>query len=185
MTTVPFKEIYSWTNAKGEFCFYKIDEDGNYLNSGTFKIQSYDEKTDKYVDTPLTYLSDKKKYSFDSTGKSDIYTFSPISDGQTCFVDVNTQGRYRIVEIEAPEGFELGSVADTSAEFVVNSEGYVSGNTTIINKKITKGEGADSQAELVINISTGQTVIKYGLIITVIVAAIIGLLILNKKMSKK
>ena len=29
------------------------------------------------------------------------------------------------------------------------------------------------------------TVIKYGLIITVIVAAIIGLLILNKKMSKK
>ncbi len=184
-TTVPFKEVYSWTNAKGEFCFYKIDEDGNYLNSGTFKIQSYDEKTDKYVDTPLTYLSDKKKYSFDSTGKSDIYTFSPISDGQTCFVDVNTQGRYRIVEIEAPEGFELGSVADTSAEFVVNSEGYVSGNTTIINKKITKGEGADSQAELVINISTGQTVIKYGLIITVIVAAIIGLLILNKKMSKK
>ena len=38
---------------------------------------------------------------------------------------------------------------------------------------------------LVINISTGQTVIKYGLIITVIVAAIIGLLILNKKMGKK
>lgn len=184
-TTIPFKEVYSWTNAKGEFCFYKIDEDGNYLNSGTFKIQSYDEKTDKYVDTSLTYLSDKKKYSFDSTGKSNIYTFSPISNGQTCFVDVNTQGRYRIVEIEAPEGFELGSVADTSAEFVVNSEGYVSGNTTIINKKITKGEGADSQAELVINISTGQTVIKYGLIITVIVAAIIGLLILNKKMSKK
>lgn len=184
-TTIPFKEVYSWTNAKGEFCFYKIDEDGNYLNSGTFKIQSYDEKTDKYVDTSLTYLSDKKKYSFDSTGKSDIYTFSPISNGQTCFVDVNTQGRYRIVEIEAPEGFELGSVADTSAEFVVNSEGYVSGNTTIINKKITKGEGADSQAELVINISTGQTVIKYGLIITVIVAAIIVLLILNKKMSKK
>ena len=184
-TTIPFKEVYSWTNAKGEFCFYKIDEDGNYLNSGTFKIQSYDEKTDKYIDTSLTYLSDKKKYSFDSTGKSNIYTFSPISNGQTCFVDVNTQGRYRIVEIEAPEGFELGSVADTSAEFVVNSEGYVSGNTTIINKKITKGEGADSQAELVINISTGQTVIKYGLIITVIVAAIIGLLILNKKMSKK
>ena len=59
-TTIPFKEVYSWTNAKGEFCFYKIDEDGNYLNSGTFKIQSYDEKTDKYVDTSLTYLSDKK-----------------------------------------------------------------------------------------------------------------------------
>lgn len=184
-TNVPFKEIYSWSNAKGEFCFYKIDEDGNYLTDGKFKIQSYDEKTDKYVDTALTYLSDKKKYSFDSTGKSDIYTFSPISKEGTCFVDVNTQGRYRIVEIEAPEGFELGSVADTSAEFVVNSEGYVSGNTTIINKKITKGEGADSQAELVINISTGQTVIKYGLIITVIVAVIIGLLILNKKMSKK
>lgn len=184
-TTVAFRTPYTWTNAKGEFCFYKKDEDGNFISGGKFKIQSYDEITDKYVDTALTYNSSDKNYSFDSTGKSDIYTFSANKDGETCFVDVNVQGKYRIVEIEAPEGFELGSVADTSAEFVINSEGYVSGNTTIINKKITKGEGADSQAELVINISTGQTVIKYGLIITVIVAAIIGLLILNKKMSKK
>lgn len=177
--------IYEWPNAKGEFCFYKIDEDGNYLNDGKFKIQSYDDKSNKYVDTALIYNSDNKNYSFDVTGKSDIYTFSPISNGQTCFINANTKGKYRIVEVEAPEGFELGSVSDTSAEFNVNDDGYVIGNTTIINKKITKGEGADSQAELVINISTGQTVIKYGLIITVIVAAIIGLLILNKKMSKK
>lgn len=182
---IAFKQPYIWSNAKGEFCFYKIDEDGNYLTDGKFKIQSYDEKTSKYVDTALVYNSDNKNYSFDQTGKSDIYTFSPIENGQTCFVDVSTQGKYRIVEIEAPEGFELGSVGDTSAEFVVNSNGYVSGNTTIINKKITKGEGADAQAELIINISTGQTVVRYGIIIVLISIAIAGLIILNKKMSKK
>lgn len=178
------KGSYDWHNAPGEFCFYKMDEDGNYLTSGKFKIQSYSEKTGNYVDVALEYDSTNKSYSFDQTGNSDIYTFSPVSNGETCFTGVSTKGKYRIVEIEAPDGYELSSVTDTSAEFVVNGEGYVNGNTIIINKKVTTGEGGDSQAELIINIQTGQTVVRYGLIITSIIVAIIGLLFLNRKLSK-
>ena len=177
--------LFEWPNTQGEFCFYKMDEDGNYINDGKFKIQSYDEKTGKYSDVALNYDSSDKMYSIDESGKSNVYTFSPIENGETCFKDVETKGKYRIVEIEAPEGFKLSSASESKAEFTVNSNGYVSGNTTIINKKDETGEGAESQAELIINISTGQNVIRYGLIITVIVAAIIGLIILNKKMSKK
>ena len=68
---------------------------------------------------------------------------------------------------------------------VVNENGYVVGTTTIINKKVTVGEGAEAQAELIINISTGQQRIRYAIIITVLVVAIAGLIILNKKMGKK
>lgn len=177
--------LFEWPNTQGEFCFYKMDEDGNYINDGKFKIQSYDEKTGKYNDVALNYDSNDKMYSIDEQGKSDLYVFSPIENGETCFKNVKTKGKYRVVEIEAPAGFKLSSASESKAEFTVNSDGYILGNTTIINKKDETGEGSESQAELIINISTGQTVVKYGLIITAIVAAIIGLLILNKKMSKK
>ena len=177
--------LFEWPNTQGEFCFYKMDEDGNYINDGKFKIQSYDEKTGKYNDVALNYDSNDKMYSIDEQGKSNLYVFSPIENGETCFKDVKTKGKYRVVEIEAPAGFKLSSASESKAEFIVNSDGYVLGNTTIINKKDETGEGSESQAELIINISTGQTVVKYGLIISVIAVAIIGLLILNKKMSKK
>lgn len=182
-TNLGYNGIYSWPNTTGEFCFYKIDENGNFLTDGKFKVQMYDEKTSKYNDVALRYNKDEQNYSIDSNGSQ--YTFSPIKDGETCFVNAKTQGKYKIVEIEAPDGYELSSVNETSAEFEVNKNGYVVGNTTIINKKKVTGEGAEDQAELIINISTGQNVIRYGLIISVILVAIIGLLILNKKMSKK
>ena len=178
-------QILEWPNAKGEFCFYKIDEDGNYLTDGKFKIQSYNEKNSTYEDVSLIFHENENNYTFDTTGKSDIYTFSPVANGETCFVDVNAKGKYRVVEIEAPEGFVLPKVSETNADFVVNENGYVIGTTTIINKKVTVGEGAEAQAELIINISTGQQRIRYAIIITVLLVAIAGLIILNKKMGKK
>ena len=178
-------QILEWPNAKGEFCFYKIDEDGNYLTDGKFKIQVYNEKNSTYEDVSLIFHENENNYTFDTTGKSDIYTFSPVANGETCFVDVNAKGKYRVVEIEAPEGFVLPKVSETNADFVVNENGYVIGTTTIINKKVTVGEGAEAQAELIINISTGQQRIRYAIIITVLVVAIAGLIILNKKMGKK
>lgn len=178
-------QILEWPNAKGEFCFYKIDEDGNYLTDGKFKIQVYNEKNSTYEDVSLIFHEKENNYTFDKTGKSDIYTFSPVANGETCFVDVNAKGKYRVVEIEAPEGFVLPKVSETNADFVVNENGYVVGTTTIINKKVTVGEGAEAQAELIINISTGQQRIRYAIIITVLVVAIAGLIILNKKMGKK
>ena len=178
-------KMLEWPNVKGEFCFYKIDEDGNYLNDGKFKIQVYNEKNSKYEDTPLIFNEKDKNYTFDKTGKSDIYVFTPIEKGQTCFVNINAKGKYRIVEIEAPKGFVLPKVSETNADFVVNENGYVLGNTTIINKKITVGEEAQAQAELIINISTGQQRINYAIIITILIALIGGLIFLNKKIGKK
>lgn len=172
-------------NAKGTFCFYKIDEDGNYLDSGTFKLQTYNEKDAKYEDASLIFNSDNNNYSIDLTKKSDIYTFSPVSNGQTCFVDVDVKGKYRVVEIEAPEGFVLPKSSEAQAEITINEYGYATGDAVIINKKIKVGEGAEAQAELIINIQTGQNRVHYIVIICSIILIITGLLIFKKKIDKK
>ena len=171
-------------NAKGTFCFYKIDEDGNYLDSGKFKLQMYNTKTSKYEDKALIFNEDKT-YTIDESNKSDIYLFSPISEGQTCFVDINAKGKYRVVEIEAPDGFVLPSVSETQAEITINEYGYAMGDALIINKEVTTGEGAEAQAELIINIQTGQNRIHYIIIITSILAILTGLIIYKRKIDKK
>lgn len=173
------------SNAKGEFCFYKIDEDGNYLDDGLFKLQVYNETTSKFEDTPLIFNETSKTYTIDEKGESDIYTFSPISEGKTCFTDMNSKGRYRVVEIEAPEGFILPKVSEMNAEITINENGYAIGDAVIINKKITIGEGAEAQAELIVNISTGQDRIHYIVIICSLLVIITGLIILTKKINKK
>ncbi len=178
-------ELEPITNAKGEFCFYKIDEDGNYLNGGLFKLQVYNEKIAKFEDVALEYLEKDKMFTIDTTGKSDIYTFETISNGQTCFKEMNAKGRYRVVEIDAPEGFILPKVSEMDAEIVINENGYAIGSAVIINKKITVGEGAEAQAELIVNISTGQERIHYTIIIGILLVIITGLFIIRKKIDKK
>ena len=184
-SATPYNYRKEIRNAKGSFCFYKIDEDGNYLDTGKFILQKYNEKTSKYEDKALVFNETDKTYSIDTTNKSDIYTFSPISDGQTCFSDIDAKGKYRVVEIEAPEGFILPKVSETQAEIVINEYGYAIGDAVIINKKINVGEGAEASAELIINIQTGQTKVHYIAIICTVIGAIIALLLIKKKIDKK
>ncbi len=177
------KVIKSIINKKAMFNFYKIDEDGNYISSGKFKLQKYNTKKAKYEDVPLLYNDKDNTYTIDSTGKSDLFVFTP-KNGIATFVDMSAKSKYRIVEIEAPEGFVLPKISETHAEFVVNENGYVIGDTAIINRKITVGEGAQASAELIINISTGQNRINYLLIISSIVLILFALFIINKKIKK-
>lgn len=172
-------------NAKGEFCFYKIDEDGNYLDDGKFKLQEYNAKTSKFDDLCLTYNETDKTFSIDSGCKGKVVTFTPVSEKQTCFVDINVKNRYRIVEIEAPKGFVLPSSSDKYAEISINEYGYATGDAVIINKKITTGEDAEASAELIINIQTGQNRIHYIVIIGAILLIAGGLIYYKRKIDKK
>lgn len=171
-------------NAKATFNFYKIDEDGNYLSAGKFKLQVYNNKTERFEDASLIYNKEDNTYIVDKTGESDVIVFTPVN-GIVTFVDVEAKSRYRVVEIEAPEGFILPKVSETEAEIVVNENGYALGDSVIINKKITTGEGAQAKAELVISVSTGQNRIRYTLIIIALLIIITGLFIINRKMRKK
>ena len=171
------------SNAKGEFSFYKIDEDGNYLSDGKFKLQVYNEKKSIYEDVALVYHEKENYYTIDKTGKSDIYIFTPVN-GIATFKEIDAKTKYRIVEIEAPEGFVLPKESETYVDLVVSENGYVSGNPILINRKITVEEEASAQAELIINISTGQDRIRYALIIGGILTVIIALFVIKGKLKK-
>lgn len=171
------------TNAKNEFSFYKIDENGNYLSEGKFKLQVYNNKTSKYEDVPLIYHEKDNVYTIDKTGESDVYIFTPVN-GIATFKDIDSKTKYRVVEIEAPEGFVLPKASEAQVEFEINENGYAIGDTILINKKIIIEEEANAQAELIINISTGQERIRYFLIIGGIIIVIVGLFIINRKLKK-
>ena len=71
--------------------------------------------------------------------------------------------------------------------FYVDDSGNVYGNSIIVNKaKTEKFEiKSESNAEFIIGIQTGQTVIKYGLIIGIISFIITSLFLLKKIVDKK
>ena len=98
-----------------------------------------------------------------------------------------TQGQYRILETKAPEGYTLPKASINVATFFVTNDGKVKGDFVITNKKPTIPNVVLNSAtsELTINIQTGQTIIRYGIIIFILLSVIVGLIILNKKIGRK
>ena len=173
------------TNVKGEFNFYKIDENGKFLTGGTFTLQKYNEKTGAYEDTPLSKINSDNAstniYNIDTNSKK--YTFE-TKNGVATFKNIEANSKYRIVELETPEGYQMLDKEPASAVVEINEEGYAKNSATIVNKQIIVSTDATSNAELIVSIRTGQTVIKYGIIITSIVLIIAILFVLRKKMRK-
>ena len=174
------------SNATKEFNFYKVDENGNYLSRGKFKIQKFNDDTGKYEDIKLVSVENEGQYQEkanvfkeDEDGKVQF----TLSHGIATFVDMTPGTTYRILEIEAPKGYELANV-DNSAVIKLDRKGYAKGSATIINQT-KKLEGSTAQAELIIEIQTGRKLIRYGLIIAGTLILIAGLMIALIYVSKK
>ena len=168
-------------NKPSAFTFYKFDEYNTPLDGATFYLQKLDQ--DKQYNT-LTV-------SKETLSNGDvIYKADPTSEltditttGGHATVYYLEPGQYRILEVTAPEGYELPKKTINVATFFVDNDGLVYGSNIITNKKPsdTIEYLASDKAELIINIQTGKVVIKYGLIITALIGAIVGLLIFLKK----
>lgn len=174
------------SNTKASFNFYKVDEDGNYLTTAKFKIQKYNEEKSKYEDIKLVSVKNDGSYN----EKADLFKIDNengkiqfrLTNGIATFIDMPIDSLYRIVELEAPEGYIKSDLKD-SATIKIDKSGNASGLTTMINQKVSK-EDSSAQAELVIEIQTGQTRIRYAIIIVSILIAIFALLTIIK-MKKK
>ena len=168
-------------NKPSSFTFYKFDNYNTPLDGATFYLQKLDQ--DKKYNTltvskeslengKVVYKADPNSELTDITtteGHATVYYLEP--------------GQYRILEVAAPEGYELPKKTINVATFFVDRDGLVYGNNIISNKKPQEviEYFASDKAELIINIQTGKVVIKYGLIITALIAAIAGLVIFLKK----
>lgn len=179
--------LESISNATKQFNFYKVDENGNYLSGGKFKIQKYNEDTNKYEDIKLVSVENDGTYQaqaniFKEDAEDGKVQFT-LSHGIATFIDMTPGTTYRILELEAPKGYEVANV-ENSAIIKLDRKGYAKGSATIINQS-KKLEGSTAQAELIIEIQTGKKVVRYGLIIAGTLILIGGLMATLVYITKK
>lgn len=162
--------------------FYKFDEYNNLLDGAVYKLQKLN-SSKVYEDVTVSKMEEKEGsvYTIDfNTENVDITT----TDGKAT-IYLLTEGQYRVLETKAKEGYELPKASINVATFFVTDTGDVKGEFIITNKKPTSPNIKLNKAnsELVISIQTGQTIIKYSLIIIGLSFIIAGLIFINKKIK--
>lgn len=170
-------------NSPTPFKFYKYDEFNKLIDGAEFKLQKLDDNK-KYQDVTVTEIPTENGELFYKVDKDTDNTLIRTKGG-TATIYYLTAGQYRVVETKAP-GNKVLSKNLNLATFFVDENGSVYGNSIIVNRSIVKTPVKNSaSAELIVTIQTGQTVIRYGIVIAVLVGMISGLMILKEKKSRK
>lgn len=172
------------TNKYTPVTFYKYDEYNNLLDGAEYKLQRLN-KSQKYEDVTVSRIDGKDGAIYNIDYNTDNKVITTKNGEATIYL--LTQGQYRILETKAPEGYTLPKASINVATFFVTNDGKVKGDFVITNKKPTIPNVVLNSAtsELTINIQTGQTIIRYGIIIFILLSVIVGLIILNKKIGRK
>ena len=169
-------------NTPTPFTFFKYDEFNQPLDGAEFKLQKLNDDK-KYEDIAVTLeeKGDELFYKYEGLAKEDSNTVINTKGGKATVYYLPV-GQYRIVETKAAPGKELTKNPNI-ATFFVDDAGNTFGNAIVVNKAETKKiiPKNSATAELIVNIQTGQIVIRYGAIILTIVGLIIGLMMLKKK----
>lgn len=169
-------------NTPTPFKFYKYDEFNQLLDGAEFKLQKLDDNK-KYHDITVTKEDKDDEVYYKVDENTDNVTITTKNGSATVYY--LEAGQYRILETKPAPGKEL-SKNPNIATFFVDDSGNVYGNAIIVNKGKTERIEVKNtaSAELVVNIQTGQLVLRYGLIISILVATIAGLILLRRKMDK-
>ena len=166
----------SFTNGFTGLEFQKKDEDGNFISGGKFSLERkvngrwLDVKVEKKQEGVYAYTSDGEKY--------EIFTKDGIA-----YISGLPSGEYRMIEDQAPEGYELIEVADSPKITISDEQKNDYYILTLINRKVNK-YGSDASAELVITITTGRKVLNYVLIVSSLAALLVIAIIIRKKIKK-
>ena len=172
-------------NTEINYSFYKYDEYNNLLDGSVFKLQKLN-KNLVYEDVKVSLNSrEDMEYYYKVDENSDNYEIQTKNGSATIYR--LSEGQYRIIEIKAAEGKELPIKTQNVATFFVNDEGVVHGEYVISNKAKTNRVNVkpDASAELIVNIQTGQKIIRYGLIISSIILIITVLNIIKRKVKNE
>ena len=171
-------------NKPTPFTFYKYDEYNRPLDGAKYKLQKLDDNK-VYHDVAVTKENGEDGgFYYKVDENSDNYILETTGGKATVYY--LEEGQYRILEVEAPEGYELPKKTMNVATFFVDTDGRVYGSNIIANKPNTpqKEVKPEAQAKLILNIQTGQTIVRYGLIFAVLALAIAGLIFMQRKNKK-
>ena len=170
-------------NTESYFTFFKYDEFNELKDGAVFKLQKLN-KDKIYEDVPLEDVSTENTKIYKVSSTSENYEMTTLN-GQATIYRL-TEGQYRVIEVKAPEGYELPKKTYNVVTFLVDREGNTYGSNVIANKKKTERYEIipKAEAELIVNIQTGRTIIRYGLIITGILGLISLLIYIRKKISR-
>lgn len=173
----------SFTNGFAGLEFQKKDEDGNFVEGGKFSLQR--RVNNVYRDILLKQVEDGS-YVYDANLKEEDEgaTYIILTNKGIARISKLAPGEYRVVEKEAPEGFELIQDKDSKSLVTIkdsDKEGYYL--VEMIDQKVRKN-GSKSSAELVVTITTGRKVPNYILIISALVVMLVIAILIRKKIKK-
>ncbi len=171
----------SFTNGFAGLEFQKKDEDGNFVNGGKFSLQR---KINNVYKDILLKEQQPGMYSYDANLSTNNGTYIILTQGGIAHISKLPPGEYRVVEKEAPEGYELIEDKNSTALVTIkdsDADGYYL--TEMIDQKVVKIGSRDS-AELIVTITTGRKVPNYVLIILGLTAVLVGVILLRKKVKK-
>ena len=164
--------------------FTKVSEDGTPLDGGKYALQM--KKNGVYEDMVL--IHDKGaiyKYQANATFETEGATYLLETEKGTLNVKNLPKGEYRMVEKQAPEGYNLIKEKDSTATVTITDKAASSDyyQIKLVNQKTT-AEGNSDEAEFVVTIKTGRNVINYPLVVGIVVVILVGAIIIRKKMKK-
>lgn len=173
-----------YTNGFVGLEFQKKDEEGNFIPGGKFALQL---KKDNVYKDVLLKQNQEGSYSYSSNLKETDTgaTYILLTSNGIARIEDLPPGEYRVVEKEAPDGYEAIKDKDSTAIVTIkdtDKENYYY-ITEMIDKKINKN-GSSSSAELIVAINTGRKVINYYLLIPSLVVLLIAVIIIRKKIKK-
>lgn len=163
--------------------FQKKDEDGNLIDGGKFALQL--KVNDIYRDMLLKDKGDGL-YEYDSNlkdGNSDATYILETQNGHF-FIEKLPPGEYRIVEKEAPDGYEAIAEKDSKAIITIddkNKDDY--DLVEMVNHKVNEN-GSEASAELIVTIITGRKVLNYALIISGLIILLVLAIVVRNKFKK-
>lgn len=172
----------SFTNGFTGLEFQKKNEDGKFLDGGTYTLQR--KINNAYTDILLDEVTDGMyQYAQNLTDTSTGATYKLKTSEGTFMVSKLPPGDYRVVEIEAPEGYELIKDKDSKSLVTISddSNGYYL--VEMVDRKSNQAGSGDS-AEFVLTITTGRKVLNYVFIISGLAILLGAVIIIRKKIKK-
>ena len=172
----------SFTNGFTGLEFQKKNEDGEFVSGGKFSLQM--KINNVYKDVLLRQV-EEGSYEYDSklTENDKDATYVMLTKDGIARISKLPPGEYRVVEKEAPEGYELIEDKDSKALVTIKDSYKEQYYVEMIDQKTNK-YGSSSSAELVVTIITGRKILNYAFIISSLIILLVVAIIVRKKVKK-